>query len=87
MCSPNVMYNPSSDTFNETKITLTNLEPVTTYTVQIHATNGVSHLTDLSRHSNESSLIATNDITFSNASFFNIPLDLNEVYSSYYENH
>ncbi|XP_044316486.1 ephrin type-B receptor 1-B isoform X4 [Drosophila rhopaloa] len=83
MCSPNVMYNPSTDTFNETKITLTNLEPVTTYTVQIHATNSVSYLTDSSRYSNESSLTAINDITFSNASFFNIPLDLNEIKTGY----
>ncbi|XP_050742811.1 ephrin type-B receptor 1-B isoform X6 [Drosophila biarmipes] len=85
MCSPNVMYNPSSDTFNETKITLTNLEPVTTYTVQVHATNSVSHLTDLSRHPNESSLITTNDTPFSNVSFFTIPLDLNEIKTSHAE--
>ncbi|XP_016037313.3 ephrin type-B receptor 1-B isoform X1 [Drosophila simulans] len=79
MCSPNVVYNPSTDTFNETKITLTNLEPVTTYTVQIHAINSVSHINEFNRHSNESSLVAVNDIIFSNTSLLNIPLDLNEV--------
>lgn len=43
-CSANVVLNPSSDTFNDTKLTLTNLEQVTTYTVQIHSLNGVSYL-------------------------------------------
>ncbi|XP_058064448.1 ephrin type-A receptor 3 [Anopheles bellator] len=42
-CSSNVVLNPSSETFNDTKLTLTNLEPVTTYTVQIHSQHGVSY--------------------------------------------
>lgn len=42
-CSSNVVYNPSTETFNETKLTLTNLEPVTPYTIQIHSMNGVSY--------------------------------------------
>lgn len=41
-CSSNVVFNPSTDTFNDTKLTLTNLEPVSTYTVQIHSQNGIS---------------------------------------------
>uniref|UniRef100_A0A336MPK1 CSON003848 protein n=1 Tax=Culicoides sonorensis TaxID=179676 RepID=A0A336MPK1_CULSO len=41
-CSSNVVFNPSTDTFNDTKLTLTNLEPVSTYTVQIHTLNGIS---------------------------------------------
>lgn len=45
-CSANVVFNPSTDTFNETKLTLTNLEPVSTYTIQIHSINGVSYLVD-----------------------------------------
>ncbi|XP_039233109.1 ephrin type-B receptor 1-B isoform X3 [Drosophila yakuba] len=84
-CSPNVVYNPSTDTFNETKITLTNLEPVTTYTLQIHAINSASHITDSNRHSNETSLVAVNDITLLNTSFLNIPLDLNEVKTGHAE--
>ncbi|XP_041674474.1 ephrin type-B receptor 1-B isoform X2 [Drosophila eugracilis] len=84
-CSPNVMYNPSTDTFNETKITLTNLEPVTTYTVQIHATNSMSHLIESNRNYNESSQVASNDINFSNTSYLNIPLDLNEVKTGHAE--
>lgn len=43
-CTSNVVFNPSSETFNDTKLTLTNLEPVTTYTVQIHSQHGVSYL-------------------------------------------
>lgn len=42
-CANNVLFNPSGDVFNETKLTLTNLEPVTTYTVQIHSLNGPSY--------------------------------------------
>ncbi|XP_065077519.1 ephrin type-B receptor 5 isoform X4 [Ochlerotatus camptorhynchus] len=43
-CTSNVVFNPSTETFNDTKLTLTNLEPVTTYTVQIHSQHGVSYL-------------------------------------------
>ncbi|XP_065370674.1 ephrin type-B receptor 1-B isoform X2 [Calliphora vicina] len=43
-CSSNVVFTPSADTFNDTKLTLTNLEPVTTYTIQIHSMNGVSYI-------------------------------------------
>lgn len=39
-----MVFNPSSETFNDTKLTLTNLEPVTAYTVQIHSQHGVSYL-------------------------------------------
>jgi Eph receptor B1 len=42
-CANNVLFNPSGDVFNETKLTLTNLEPVTTYTIQIHSLNGPSY--------------------------------------------
>jgi Eph receptor B1 len=42
-CTSNVVFNPSSDTFRDTKLTLTNLDPVTTYTVQIHSQNGISY--------------------------------------------
>ncbi|XP_054091590.1 ephrin type-B receptor 1-B isoform X2 [Zeugodacus cucurbitae] len=54
-CSSNVVYNPASDTFNETKLTLTNLEPVTTYTIQIHSLNGLSYLMDADNGSNDTS--------------------------------
>ncbi|XP_017155569.1 ephrin type-B receptor 1-B isoform X3 [Drosophila miranda] len=83
MCSANVMFNPSTDTFNETKITLTNLDPVTTYTVQIHATNGISYLIDSSLHSNETT--ANNEISFANASTASNPLDLNEIKTEHAE--
>ncbi|XP_062539675.1 ephrin type-B receptor 5 isoform X4 [Armigeres subalbatus] len=43
-CTSNVVFNPSTETFNDTKLTLTNLEPVTAYTVQIHSQHGVSYL-------------------------------------------
>lgn len=42
-CANNVLFNPSSEVFNDTKLTLTNLEPVTTYTIQIHSLNGPSY--------------------------------------------
>lgn len=42
-CANNVLFNPSADVFNETKLTLTNLEPVTTYTVQVHSLNGPAY--------------------------------------------
>lgn len=34
-CTANVVLSPATDTFNDTKLTLTNLEPVTTYTIQV----------------------------------------------------
>lgn len=42
-CSNNVVFNPSGDVFNETKLTITNLEPGTQYIVQIHSLNGPSY--------------------------------------------
>jgi len=42
-CTNNIVFNPSSEVFNETKLTLTNLESVTTYSVQIHSLNGPSY--------------------------------------------
>lgn len=42
-CANNVVFNPAGDVFNDTRITLTNLEPVTTYTVQIHSIYGPSY--------------------------------------------
>jgi Eph receptor B1 len=42
-CSNNVVLNPSNDVFNETKLTMTNLEPGTQYVVQIHSLNGPSY--------------------------------------------
>lgn len=41
-CPTNVVFNPPSDLFNETKLTITNLEPASTYVVQIHSLNGIS---------------------------------------------
>lgn len=42
-CSTNVVFSPGSDIFNETKVTLTNLEPVTSYTIEIHSVIGQSY--------------------------------------------
>lgn len=42
-CSNNVVFNPSGEVFNETKLTITNLEPGTQYLVQIHSLNGPSY--------------------------------------------
>lgn len=42
-CNSNVVFNPSTETFNDTKLTLTNLEPVTTYIIQVHTLNGISY--------------------------------------------
>lgn len=42
-CNSNVVFIPASETFNDTKLTINNLEPVTTYTIQIHALNSVSY--------------------------------------------
>ncbi|XP_023013545.1 ephrin type-B receptor 2 isoform X3 [Leptinotarsa decemlineata] len=39
-----VQYNPNTETFNETRITISGLNAVTTYRFQIFAENGVSHL-------------------------------------------
>lgn len=55
-CTNNVVFNPSTDIFNDTKLTLTNLEPVTTYTVQIHSINGPSY--SMSGNYNHSHMIS-----------------------------
>lgn len=39
-CSENVVFTPSFEYINETKLTMTNLEAFTTYSVQVHAHNG-----------------------------------------------
>ncbi|XP_064537536.1 ephrin type-B receptor 1-B isoform X2 [Drosophila montana] len=87
MCNANVMFNPSTDTFNETKITLTNLDPVTTYTVQIHATNGVSHLVESGTYANETYLNSempfSNNSSFSNSNSYQ--LDLSEIKTNHAE--
>ncbi|XP_030566577.1 ephrin type-B receptor 1-B isoform X1 [Drosophila novamexicana] len=87
MCNSNVMFNPSTDTFNETKITLTNLDPVTTYTVQIHATNGVSHLVESGAFANETYLNSEmpfgNNSSFSNSNSYQ--LDLSEIKTNHAE--
>ncbi|XP_030379373.1 ephrin type-B receptor 1-B isoform X2 [Scaptodrosophila lebanonensis] len=86
MCNSNVMFNPSTDTFNETKLTLTNLEPVTTYTVQVHATNGISYLVDPTLYANET--FTNSEVQFSNVSSTttkNQQLDLNEIKTEHAE--
>lgn len=87
MCSANVVYNPAADTFNETKITLTNLEPVTTYTIQIHATNGISYLIDNGNYSNETYANSDNHLRNSSntATINGQQLNLNEIKTSYAE--
>lgn len=42
-CGSNVVFMPATETFNDTKLAINNLEPVTTYTIQIHALNSVSY--------------------------------------------
>ena len=59
-CTSNVVFNPSSETFNDTKLTLTNLEPVTTYTVQIHSQNGLSYPLNSSDTENMSEILKQN---------------------------
>ncbi|KAF4525499.1 hypothetical protein B566_EDAN002358, partial [Ephemera danica] len=41
-CGLGVSYNPSSETFNETRATISGLNPVTTYRFQVFAENGVT---------------------------------------------
>ncbi|KAL7726690.1 hypothetical protein ACLKA6_012769 [Drosophila palustris] len=87
MCSSNVMFNPSTDTFNETKLTLTNLDPVTTYTVQIHATNGITYLVENGIYSNET--YSNSENQYNNVSTFSSinsqQLDLNEIKTNHAE--
>lgn len=87
VCNANVMFNPSADTFNETKITLTNLDPVTTYTVQVHATNGISHIIENGSFSNETYSNSDSNLR-NNSNAANIngqQLNLNEMKTSYAE--
>lgn len=58
-CTGNVVLSPATDTFNDTKLTLTNLEPVTTYTIQIHTLNGVSYVLHASSNETDDSATST----------------------------
>lgn len=42
-CNSNVVFIPASETFNDTKLTVNNLEAVTSYTIQIHSLNSISY--------------------------------------------
>lgn len=44
MCSYGVTYNPNTDRFNDTRITISGLNPVSHYNFKVHAINGVSEL-------------------------------------------
>lgn len=44
-CSSSVAYVPSQQGFTDTKVTVTGLSPVTTYTFKVYAENGVSSFT------------------------------------------
>ena len=41
-CGPEVRFNPSTETFQETFITMENLNPGTAYRVEVYCENGVS---------------------------------------------
>ncbi|XP_050422840.1 ephrin type-B receptor 1-B isoform X9 [Adelges cooleyi] len=45
LCGQSVMFMPNADAFNDTKITISGLSPVTTYKFHVWADNGVSNLT------------------------------------------
>lgn len=71
-CNSNVVFIPATETFNDTKLTINNLESVTTYTIQIHSINSISYLvhTDsdgnieqnlTDQHANQNLLIVTNN--------------------------
>ena len=42
-CNQHVLFQPSGETFNDTRLQLTNLEPAQSYTVQVHSLNGPSY--------------------------------------------
>lgn len=42
-CTQHVLFQPSGETFNDTRLQLTNLEPAQSYTVQVHSLNGPSY--------------------------------------------
>ena len=44
-CGTGVAYIPSQQGFSDTKVTVTGLSPVTTYTFKVYAENGVSSFT------------------------------------------
>ncbi|KAK7603916.1 hypothetical protein V9T40_004189 [Parthenolecanium corni] len=46
VCGTSVIYIPNTDKFNETKITVSGLSPVTAYKFTVYSENGVSNLTN-----------------------------------------
>lgn len=43
-CGPSVLYSPNTELFNDTKVTISGLSPVTTYRFQVFSANGISDL-------------------------------------------
>lgn len=82
-CSNNVVFNPSNDVFNETKLTITNLEPGTQYVVQIHSLNGPSYSLSSGGYNHSwSSFISTGESTESplkRGFFFDIKTEYSEI--------
>ncbi|XP_037925569.1 ephrin type-B receptor 1-B isoform X3 [Hermetia illucens] len=83
LCNSNVVLNPSTETFNDTKLTLTNLEPVTTYTVQVHSMNGISYPVSTS-DSNDTDSEGTSGSSGSASVISSVIDDKNAKYSSEY---
>lgn len=80
VCNANVVYQPATETFNETKLTLTNLEPVTTYTIQIHSMNGISYLIQHSNNQTDENFDLERTTQSSSSSASSSRNNLNDVF-------
>lgn len=84
-CNSNAVFNPSTDTFNDTKLTLTNLEPVTTYTIQVHSMNGISYSIQSDSNETYDSTSSSDDKSNSHHSSNANPLDESLLKTEYAE--
>lgn len=86
-CSSNVVFIPGTETFNDTKLTINNLEPVTTYTIQLHALNSISYpiYTDIDGNVDANVSEHQNHNVFSNSGSNTGTSSLNEIPSEFAE--
>ncbi|XP_008184482.1 ephrin type-B receptor 1-B isoform X4 [Acyrthosiphon pisum] len=72
MCGPSVLFMPNNEVFNDTKITISGLSPVTTYKFHVWAENGVSNLTSSENRQFVDIAVTTTEASVKSASVNNV---------------
>lgn len=75
-CGQSVSYSPSQASFNDTKVTISGLNPVTTYRFQVFAENGVSAFTGPSEYVDITVTTEASGSFLENITFFCVSFEL-----------